>query len=87
MKSLGLRVYNRVGARRNKLYMPGAGGALRRHLKRNKRLGDAMISARGSYISAHVLLNYKTSWGKVIKGESCGAFYHFFATRLIDSII
>ena len=36
---------------------------------------------------AHVLLNYKTSWGKVTKCETCRAFNYFFATSLINSII
>ena len=35
----------------------------------------------------HVLLNFITSWGKVIKCEACRAFYIFFATSLINSII
>ena len=38
-------------------------------------------------MSAHVLLNYLTSWGKEIKCEACRAFYLFFATSLINSII
>ena len=42
---------------------------------------------RGSYMSGHVLLNLLTSWGKVIKCEACRAFYYFFATSLINSII
>ena len=29
-------------------------------------------------MSEHVLLNYYTSRGKVIKCEACRAFYHFF---------
>ena len=33
-------------------------------------------------MSAHVLLNLV----KVIKCEACQAFYHFFATSLINSI-
>ena len=33
-------------------------------------------------MSDHVLLNYYTSRGKVIKCEACRAFYHFFATGL-----
>ena len=48
-------------------------------------------------MSAHVLLNLlnelgkrdkmQTSWGKEIKCEACRAFYLFFATSLINSII
>ena len=37
-------------------------------------------------MSASVLLNYKTGWGKEIKCEACRAFYLFFATSLINSI-
>ena len=42
---------------------------------------------RGSYMSAHVLLNLLTSWGREIKCEACRAFYLFFATNLINTII
>ena len=42
---------------------------------------------RGSYTSAHVLLNLLNELGKEIKCESCRAFYLFFATSLINSII
>ena len=45
------------------------------------------ILYRGSYMSAHVLLNLLNDLGKVIKCEACRAFYHFFATSLINSII
>ena len=38
-------------------------------------------------MSAHVLLNLLTSWGKEIKCEACRAYYLFFATSLINSII
>ena len=31
-------------------------------------------------MSAHVLLNLLTSWGKEIKLEACQAFYLFYAT-------
>ena len=34
-------------------------------------------------MSAHIL----TSWGKEIKGKACQAFYLFFTTSLINSII
>ena len=37
---------------------------------------------RGSYTSAHVLLNLLTSWGKEIKYEACWAFYLILATCL-----
>ena len=37
-------------------------------------------------MSAHVLLNL-LSWEKEIKCEACRAFYSFFATSLINSII
>ena len=39
---------------------------------------------RGSYMSAHVLLNLLNELR--IKCESCRAFYLFFATSLINSI-
>ena len=42
---------------------------------------------RGSYMSAHVLLNLLNELGKEIKCEACRAFYLFFATNLINSII
>ena len=38
-------------------------------------------------MSAPVLLNLLTSWGKEIKFEACRAFYLFLATSLINSII
>ena len=38
-------------------------------------------------MSAHVLLNLLTSCGKEIKCEVYRAFYHFFTTSLINSII
>ena len=38
-------------------------------------------------MSAHVLFYYLTSWGKEIKCEACKAFYLFFTTSLINSII
>ena len=38
-------------------------------------------------MSAHVLLNFFTSWRKEIKCEACRAFYLFFATSLLNSII
>ena len=38
-------------------------------------------------MSAQVLLNLLKSWGKEIKCEVCRAFYLFFATSLINSII
>ena len=43
---------------------------------------------RGSYMSAHVLLNLLNKLGeKEIKCEACRAFYPFAATILINSII
>ena len=42
---------------------------------------------RGSYMSAHVLLNVLNELWKEIKFEACLAFYLFFATSLINSII
>ena len=46
------------------------------------------IINRGSYRSAHVLLNLVLlSWGKEIKCEACQAFYRFFPTSLINTII
>ena len=38
-------------------------------------------------MSAHVLLNLFKELGKKLKCEACRAFYHFFATSLINSII
>ena len=40
----------------------------------------------GSYVNAHVLLNLLNEFGKMIKCEVCGSFYHFFTTSLINSI-
>ena len=37
-------------------------------------------------MSAHVLLNLLNELIKVIKCEACRAFYHSFATSLINSI-
>ena len=38
-------------------------------------------------MSAHVLLNLLNELGKSDKMEACRAFYYFFATSLINSII
>ena len=38
-------------------------------------------------MSAHVLFNLLNELGKKIKCEACRAFYLFFATSLINSII
>ena len=38
-------------------------------------------------MSAHVLLNFLNDLGKEMKCEACRAFYLFFATSLIISII
>ena len=38
-------------------------------------------------MSARVLLNLLNELGKEIKCEACRAFYFFFATSLINSII
>ena len=46
------------------------------------------FSNKGSYMSAHVLLNLSNELRKKeIKCKACRAFYHFFATSLINSII
>ena len=42
---------------------------------------------RGSYMSAHVLLNLLNKLGIRVKCKACRAFYLFFATSLINSII
>ena len=42
---------------------------------------------RGSYIRAHVLMNLSNELGKAIKCEACRAFYRFFSTSLIHSIM
>ena len=48
--------------------------------------GDAVHS--GSYMSAHVLLNLLNKLRKSNKKfKACLAFYRFFATSLINSII
>ena len=41
----------------------------------------------GSYMSDHVLLNLLNQLVKTIQCEACQAFYHFFTTSLIDSVI
>ena len=46
-----------------------------------------VILHRGSYMSAHVLLNLLNELEKEIKWEACRAFYLFFATSIINSII
>ena len=38
-------------------------------------------------MSAHALLNLLNALGKEIKCEACRAFYLFFATSLLNSII
>ena len=38
-------------------------------------------------MSAHVLLNLLSELSKRVKCEACRAFYLFFATSLINSII
>ena len=38
-------------------------------------------------MSAHVLLNLLNELGKVMKCKACRAFYHFFATSLLNLII
>ena len=45
------------------------------------------VTHRGSYMSAHVLLNLLNEFRKVIKCEAGRAFYRFFATSFINSII
>ena len=45
------------------------------------------IEHRGSFMNAHILLNLLNKLGKEIKCEACRAFYLFFATSLINSII
>ena len=42
---------------------------------------------RGSYMSAHVLLNLLNELGKSDKCKACRTIYRFFATNLINSII
>ena len=38
-------------------------------------------------MNAHVLLNLLNELGKMMKCDACRAFYYFFATSLINSII
>ena len=45
------------------------------------------VRDRGSYMSAHFLLNLLNELGKREKCEACRAFYLFFATSLINSIL
>ena len=45
-----------------------------------------LVRNRGSYMSAHVLLNLLNKLGKEIKCEAC-RFYLFFAAILVNSII
>ena len=42
---------------------------------------------RGSYMSAHVLLNLLNEFGKRDKCEACRAYYLFFAMSLLNSLI
>ena len=44
------------------------------------------IFHRGSYMSAHVLLNLLNELGKSDKCKACRTIYRFFATNLINSI-
>ena len=41
----------------------------------------------GSYMSAHILYNWLNKLRKEIKCDACWAFYHFFATNLINPIL
>ena len=50
----------------------------------NKTIDSLHAGYRGSYMSAHVLLNLLNELGKEIKCEACQAFYLFFATSLIN---
>ena len=38
-------------------------------------------------MTAHVLSNFKTSWGKEIRCEACQAYYRFFEMSFRSSII
>ena len=58
----------------------------RNHIKEMVLIALYILN-RGSYMSAHVLLNLLNELGKEIKCETCRAFYLFFATSLINSII
>ena len=46
-----------------------------------------VVICRGSYMSAHVLLNLLNKLGKKKKCEACRAFCLFFPTSLINSIM
>ena len=48
---------------------------------------DAEVINRGSYMIAHVLLNLLNELGKIDKMRGLRAFYLFFATNLLNSII
>ena len=52
-------------------------------------MAAAQALNRGSDMSAHVSWNLFKELGKSDKmqGEACRAFYHFFATSLINSIM
>ena len=45
-----------------------------------------LVLDRGSYTSAHVLLNLLNELGKRAKCEACQAFYIFFATILMKTV-
>ena len=47
----------------------------------------SLIVNRGSYMRTHVLLNLFNELGKTDKMQGLPAFYLFFATSLINSII
>ena len=51
------------------------------------RMTNLLCIYRISYMSAHVLLNLINELGKSDKCEACRAFYLFFTTSVINSII
>ena len=67
-----------------------------KHVLKLYHMTSSAYIKRGSYMSAHVLINLSNELGKEIKCEelgkeikceACRALYLFFATSLINSII
>ena len=59
----------------------------RKLIFKTNRLELSIGVYRGTYMSVHVLLNLLNELGKAIQCEAFRAFYRFFATSLINSII
>ena len=61
--------------------------SVKRHTHTRARARTHTHTHRGSYLSAHILLDLLNVWGNEIKCEACRALYLFFATSLINLII